>query len=234
MTIENSPQTSYICSETEVNPNPSSGLTQQMSILTIENRFHISPGFIIFIPCTADKLHKIQVLEHLLEERNNRYNGWDPEYDSWINSKSIWSYWCIKKPLIKMKRISKELSDQVDDLLIYGESAIYVDEALADLNSERITTDGNLPDIKTLLHTKVIAVRYVPINVRYKWSEFFSDVITDCIEDPNRKINCRKLFELCKCILRVSNRGGQKHRRKDDQRTLENVNRWNSGDFGGI
>ena len=46
-----------------------------------------------------------------------------------------------------------ELSDKVDDLLITAESALYVDDALAGLNAERTRTDGNLPDIKTLLHT---------------------------------------------------------------------------------
>ena len=76
----------------------------------------------------------------------------------------------------------------MDDLLINAESAPYVDDALAGLNSERIRTDGNLPDIKTLLHTKVPTIRYVPINIRYKWSELFSDVITDCIEDPNTQL----------------------------------------------
>ena len=117
MTIENSPRTD-ICSETEVNPDPSSGLTQQMSNHTIENKFHISPGSILFIPDTADKLYNIQVLEHLSEETKVGCIGWGPDYDSWINSKSIWSYWCFKKHLGKLKRISKELSDQVDDLLM--------------------------------------------------------------------------------------------------------------------
>ena len=133
-----------------------------------------------------------------------------------------------------MKRISKELSDKIDDLLINAESALYVDEALTGLNSERVRTDGNLSDIKTLLHTKVPTIRYVPINVRYKWSELFSDVITDCIEDPNTELNWKKLFGLSKCILRASNRGGQKHRRNNDQIILERINRWNSGDFGGL
>ena len=188
MTIENSPETD-VCSESEVNPNPSSGLTQQMSNLTIENKFHISPGSILFIVDTAEKLYKTQVLEHLLEETKVRYIGWGTDYDSWINSKSIWSYWCFKKPLNKLKRIFKELSDKVDDLLINAESALYVDEALTGLNSESSRTDGKLPDIKTLLHTKVLAIRCVPINVRYKSSELFSDVITDCIEDPNTELN---------------------------------------------
>ena len=39
---------------------------------------------------------------------------------------------------------------------------------------------------------------------------------------------------MSKCILRASNRGGQKHRRNNDQRILERFNRWNSGDFGGL
>ena len=52
------------------------------------------------------------------------------------------------KPLSKLKRISKELSDKIDDLLINAESALYVDEALTGLNTERVRTDGNLPDIK--------------------------------------------------------------------------------------
>ena len=132
----------------------------------------------------------------------------------------------------KLKRISKELSDKVDGLLINAESALYADDTFTGLKSERIRKDGPLPDIKTLLHTKVPTIRYFPINVRYKWSKFFSDVSTDCIEDPNTELNWRN-FGLSKCILRASNRGGQKHRRKNDQRILERINRWNSGDFGG-
>ena len=57
---------------------------------------------------------------------------------------------------------------------------------------------------------------------------------TDCTEEINTDLNWRKLFGLSKCILRVSNRGRQKHRRNNDQRTLERINRWNSGDFGGL
>ena len=131
-----------------------------------------------------------------------------------------------------MKRISKELSDQVDDLLINTECALYVDDALAGLNSERMRTDSNLPDIKTLLHTKVPTIHYVPIKLRYKWSELFSDVITDCFEDRNTELNWRKIFGLSKCILPASNRGGQKYRRNDNQLILERTNRWNHGDFG--
>ena len=103
--------------------------------------------------------------------------------------KSIWSNWCFEKSLRRLKTISYELSDQVYDLLINAESALYVDEALAVSNSKKITTDGKLPDIKTLLHTKLPTVRYVHINVRYKWSELSSEVITDCIEDPNTELN---------------------------------------------
>ena len=89
-----------------------------------------------------------------------------------------------------------------------AESARYVDDALAGLNSERIRTDGKLPDKKMLLHNKVATIRYVPINVRYKWSELFSDVIIDCIENPNTELNRRKFFGLSKCILSVSKRRG--------------------------
>ena len=140
----------------------------------------------------------------------------------------------FQKTLSKLKRISKELADQVDDLLINAGSALYEDEALAGLNSERITTDSILRDIKILLHTNVPTMRYVPINVRYKWSKLFSDVITDCVEDPNTELNWRKHFGLSKCILRARNRGGQKQGRNNDQRLLERIKRWNCGEFGGL
>ena len=133
-----------------------------------------------------------------------------------------------------MKRISEELSDQVDDLLINVESALNVDEALGGLKSEKITTNGSLPDKKKVAATKVATIRYVLINVRYKWPELFSDVITDCIEDPNTELNWRKLFELSKYILRARNRGGQKHRRNNEQRVLERINLWNSGNIEGL
>ena len=72
------------------------------------------------------------------------------------------------------------------------------------------------------------------INMRYKWSELFSGVITDCIEDTKLKLNWRKSFGLAKCILRASNRGGRKHRRNNDQKFLKRINRWNSSGFGGL
>ena len=37
------------------------------------------------------------------------------------------------------KKCSKELSDHVDFMLIKAESAVYVDEALIGLNSEKVT-----------------------------------------------------------------------------------------------
>ena len=77
LTIENSPKTDF-CSENEVNPNTSSVLTQEMSNLTKENKFHISLGSILFIPDTTNKLYKIQVLKYLLEEMKVRYIGWGP------------------------------------------------------------------------------------------------------------------------------------------------------------
>ena len=60
----------------------------------------------------------------------------------------------FQKPFSKLKRITKELLDQVDDLLIIVESVLYVDDALADLNSKRIRTDDNLSDIKTFCKLK--------------------------------------------------------------------------------
>ena len=69
---------------------------------------------------------------------------------------------------------------------------------------------------------------------RYKWSELFSDVTTDCIEDRNTELNWRNIFGLSKCILRASNRGGQKYRWNNNQIILERTNRWNNGDFGGL
>ena len=133
-----------------------------------------------------------------------------------------------------MKRISKEISNQVDDLLSNAESPIDLDEAIAVINTEKSNTNSNLPDIKTLLQTKVPTIRYHLINMRYKWSEFFSGVNTDCIEDIKLKLNWRKSFGLAKCILRASNRGGRKHRCNNDQKILKRINRWNSGGFGGL
>ena len=43
----------------------------------------------------------------------------------------------------ELKRISKGLSDQVDNLLTNDESALYIEEALAGVNSGK--TNSNLP-----------------------------------------------------------------------------------------
>ena len=79
----------------------------------------------------------------------------------------------------------------MDDLLNNAESALYAEEALAGVNSETKKKNGTLPDIKTLLLTKVpnIRFRYVPIKVRYKRSKLFFDIITDCYENPNTELN---------------------------------------------
>ena len=89
---------SDICSETRKSQ------TKQWSSADIQ-LYNRNPGsqislfiWLHFIPDTADKLYKIQVLEKLFEETKVRNIGWGRNYDSWINSKSIWSYWCFKKP----------------------------------------------------------------------------------------------------------------------------------------
>ena len=47
-------------------------------------------------------------------------------------------------------------------------------------------------------------------------------------------MNWSILFAISKCILRINNRGGKKHRNYKDHKFLDGKKRWSNGDFGGL
>ena len=92
-------------------------LTQNFQDLSVKEQFHTTPGNILFIPDTVNKLYKVQVLENSGHETKIRYSGWGSEHDSWFNAKSIWAYSKHKHNLKNRKKITKEISDKIDLLL---------------------------------------------------------------------------------------------------------------------
>ena len=83
------------------------GLTQNFQHLSLKEQFHTTPGTILFIPDTANKLYKVQVLENSGHETKIRYTGWGSEHDSWLNAKSIWAYSKHKHILNNRKKNNK-------------------------------------------------------------------------------------------------------------------------------
>ena len=96
------------------------GLTQQISELTINNdisHFLIPVGAILFYPDGKDNLYKVSILEHDLVRSKVRYSHWGPNNDEWVCSKSIWAYSQLTQLLSTVKKIPKDLSARIDELV---------------------------------------------------------------------------------------------------------------------
>ena len=147
MALENLPQSTKI-SETEPNSNASSGLIKQMANLTRENSFHISFALFYFL----------QALDNRSKQRKFGY----------IVGVVSTIHFSAKNKIGKLKRISKHLSNHEDDLT-HAESPLQVDKAFSWLELRKKLTLTVSFKTTTLLPTKVPTIRYVPINVQYKW-----------------------------------------------------------------
>ena len=98
----------------------SNGLTQQMSELKINDdisRFLIPVRTILFHPDRKDNLYKFSILEHNLVRSKVGYLQWGPNYDEWVCSKSIWAYSQFTQLLSTLKKIPKDLSARIDELV---------------------------------------------------------------------------------------------------------------------
>ena len=139
----------------------STGLTQQISELTINDdisRFLIPVGNILFYPDRKDNLYKVSILEHDLVRSKVRYLHWGPNYDEWECSKSIWAYSQFTQFLSTVKKIPKDLSARIDELV---QSA-----TLGSGPSGPSDNPSKLPDWKTICSKNIPKIRYIPVKFR--------------------------------------------------------------------
>ena len=103
----------------ETSEDMHTGLTQELQNVCVKEFFHVAAGTILFLPDTADKLYRVQVLENCDQYTKVRYFGWGSEHDAWFNSKSIWAYSKYKEQLCSRRKINTDLSNkrQSTDLL---------------------------------------------------------------------------------------------------------------------
>ena len=186
--------------------NTSTGLTQQISELTINDnisRFLIPVGTILIYPDRKDNLYKVSILEHDSVNSKVRYLQWGPNYDEWMCSKSIWAYSQFTQLLSTVKKIPKDLSARIDEL---------VQSATLDSGpSGPSDNPSQLPDLKTICSKNIPTIRYISVKFRMLWSGIITSIIEDCISDPDCVDNWNRFFAVSKCVLRASNRGGKKH-----------------------
>ena len=210
------------------------GLTQNFQDLSVKQQFHTTPGTILFIPDTVNKLYKVQVLENSGHETKIRYSGWGSEHDTWFNAKSVWAYSKHKHNLKNRKKITKEISDKIDLLLASCEQNQLDDNFLGNVEQTVLNENKKLPSLQTIVSSHVPTCRFVPVKFRTKWSQLLTSILDDCATTPDDEINWQKLFSVSKCILRASNRGGKKHKRNQDQRLSDRIDRWNAGEYANL
>ena len=137
----------------------STGLTQQISELTINHdisRFLIPVGTILFHPDIKDNLYKVSILEHDLVRSKVRYLHWGPNYDEWVCLKSIWAYSQFTQLLSTVKKIPKDLSARIDELV---QSA-----TLGSGPSGPSDNPSKLPDLKAICSKNFPTIRYIKFS----------------------------------------------------------------------
>ena len=209
------------------------GLTQNFQDLSVKEQFHTTI-IILLIPDTVNKLYKVQVLENSVHETKIRYSGWGSEHDSWFNAKSIWAYSKHKHNLKNRKKITKESSDKIDLLLASCEQNQLDDNFFENVEQTILNENKKLPCLQTIVSSHVPTCRFVPVKFRTKWSQLLTSILDDCATTPDDELNWQKLFSVSKCILRASNRGGKKHKRNQDQRLSDRIDRWNAGEYANL
>ena len=201
----------------------STGLTQQISELTINDdisRFLIPVGTIFFYPDSKDNLYKVSILEHYLVRSKVRYLHWGPNYDEWVCSKSIWAYSQFTRLWSTVKKIPKDLSARIDELV---QSA-----TLGSGPSGPSDNPSKLPDLKTICGKNIPTIRYIPVKFRMPWSGIITSIIEDCLSNPDCVDNWKKFFTVSKCVLRASNRGRKKHKQQQENSMMKRFERWRS------
>ena len=233
--VSMSPIKSYLQEQTtsssveNVMSDTSTGLTQRISGLTINDDmscFLIPVGTILFYPDRKDNLYKVSILEHDLVRSKVRYLQWGPNYDEWVCSKSIWAYSQFTQLLSTVKKIPKDLSVRIDELV---QSA-----TLGSGSSGPNDNPSKLPDLKTICSKNIPMIRYIPVKFRMPWSGIITSIIEDCISNPDCVDNWKKFFAVSKCVLRASNRGGKKHKQQQENSMMNRFERWRSGEYAAL
>ena len=84
--------------------------------------------------------------------------------------------------------------------------------------------EQKLPCLQTIVSSHIPTCRFVPVNFRAKWSQRLTSILDDYAKTPD-KLNLQKLYSVSKCTQRASNRGGKKHKRNQDQRLSDRLDR---------
>ena len=208
--VSKSPVKSYSQEQTtsssveNVMSDTSTVLTQQINELTINDaisRFLIPVGTILFYPDRNDNLYKVSILENDLVKSKVRYLHWGPNYDEWVRSKSIWAYSQFTQLLSTVKKIPKDLSARIEELV---QSA-----TLGSCPSGPSDNPIKVSDLKTICSKNISTIRYIPVKFRITWSGIITSIIEDCISNLDCVDNWKKFFVASKCVLRASNRGSK-------------------------
>ena len=128
-----------------------------------------------------------------------RYLQWGSIYDEWMCSKSFWAYSQFTQLFSILKKIPKDLSTHIDELL---QSATQ-----GSGSSGPSDNPFELPDFETICSKHIPTIRYIPVPFRISWSGIITSVIEDCISNPECIDNWKKFFANSKCLLRAPNRG---------------------------
>ena len=199
-------QNSIILNET----NTSSGLTQQMQNLTIDDfvlRFRVSAHTTLFYPDKKDNLYKVVVLDHQSNKTQIRYVDWGPNFDEWVCCRSIWAYSQFNSQLSTIKKIPRDIAARIDKL-VSATNREEMEESNTSQNTANFDLNA-LPDLETICKKKIPTLRFVPVKFRLRWSELLTPIIEGCVSQPNSPENWKRLFAISKCVLHASNRGGR-------------------------
>ena len=167
--------------------NSSSGLTQQMNNLIIDDtasRIQVPPKTTLVYPDKKDKLYQISVIEHHLGKTKIRYNQWEPNFDEMVCSKSLWAYSQFTPLLSKVKKIPRHLATRIDEIV---QSASSPNLAATDINL------NELPDLEDISSKHIPTLRFIPVKFRVRWSELLISVIDACISHAQSLENWKTL-----------------------------------------
>ena len=112
-------------SDTLSNGNQSSGLTQSMSNLTVDDsdpRFQVPVDTVLFHPERDIKLFKITVKSHKNNKSKISYTSWGPQLDEWVCSRYIWAYAQFSSLLSNTKKIPRDIAACIDEIVFTDET----------------------------------------------------------------------------------------------------------------
>ena len=215
--------------------NTSSGLTQQIQNLTIDDfdlRFQVFANTTLFYPDKKDDLYKVVALDHQSNKTQIRYVDWGPNFDEWVCCTSIWAYSQFSSQLSTCKKIPHDIAARIDEVVSATNS-----EEMAESSTSQNTANFDLnalPDLETICKKNISTLRFIPVKLRLRWSELLPPIIEGCVSQPNSPENWKRLFAISKCVLCSSDRGGKKHKQQQERLMLTRFERWENGNYAGL